>query len=266
MDSAANITAVVLAAGMGTRMKSKLPKVLHEVCGKPMVEHVIDSLKKSGVQRVGLVLSDQLDDFKNILDQNTELEVCIQKDRRGTGDAVASSAVFFDGVVSPHFAQLVLHKGKSEKTDHIIICAGDTPALSSDVLKEFIDSHIQNDCSVSVIGMEIEDPTGYGRLIVSSDGALSGIVEHKDASEDQLNIKVCNSGVIMAKAGDLFRYLDKLSPNNAQGEYYLTDIISIANSENEKVQTFVTENWKSFMGVNTPEQKAVMEDFMSSKA
>lgn len=263
-SSTENISAVVLAAGMGTRMKSDLPKVLHEVCGKPMVSHVIGSLKNAGVHRIGLVLSEQLDEFLPVYGDSEDIEVCVQKERRGTGDAVASAAAFFKDITVPHFAQVNLHKGFPVATDHVIICAGDTPALNSDVLKEFIKTHIKSKSSVSVIGMELEDPTGYGRLVTSGNGRLEGIVEHKDANEEQLKITACNTGVILARSKDLFSYLDKLNCDNAQGEYYLTDIIAIANEQGDKVGAFITPNWQSFMGVNTPEQKKVMEDYMSS--
>ena len=261
-----SVSAVVLAAGMGTRMKSNLPKVLHKVCGKPMVSHVVDALKASGVGRVGLVLSEQLSDFEDILTKNPELEVCIQKDRRGTGDAVASSAAFFEGVEIPGYAQLNLHKGAKASSDHIIICAGDTPALSTEVVAAFLKSHIESDASVSVIGMELDDPSGYGRLVMTESGALTEIVEHKDASSEQLKINACNTGVIAAKSSDLFKLLSEVTSDNAQNEYYLTDIIGLGNKHGLSVQAFLTKNWQSFMGVNTPEQKEVIETYMSSLA
>ena len=260
--SSQSVTAVVLAAGMGTRMKSDLPKVLHEVCGKPMVVHVIEALKNSGVNRVGLVLSNQLELFQTFLDSYPDLEVCVQEKRRGTGDAVASSAVFFEGVTEPHYSQLSLRRGNKKSVDHVIICAGDTPALDHGVLREFIEDHIKEDSSVSVLGMDLHNPSGYGRLVTDSDGNLSQIVEHKDSTDDQLKITVCNTGVILAKTDDLFSYLDQLNCDNAQGEYYLTDIIAIAKSRSRKVRAFITSDWESFMGVNTLEQKKEVENFM----
>ena len=112
--------------------------------------------------------------------------------------------------------------------------------------------------------MEVDEPEGYGRLILSETGELSQIVEHKDASEEQRNIKICNSGVIIAESKHLFECLDKLACDNVQKEYYLTDIIKITQENGRNVGVYLTDKWQCFMGVNTPEQKMIMEEFMNS--
>lgn len=276
-QNASRISAVILAAGKGTRMKSDLPKVLHTVCGKTLLDHVIASVRLAGVSRIGLVLSTELDAFETFLEREPEVDVCIQSLRRGTGDAVASAAVFYEGVKKPRFAQLQLHRGSAGESDHVLICAGDTPALDPTVMKEFLTSHIQSGASVSVLGMKIGDPTGYGRLVLSSDGkSLLSIVEHKDASEQERKIDICNTGVFIVRTKELFEYLDLLTDDNVQNEYYLTDIVAIARRLKEKdggtqrenagavVQAFVTDKWEMFQGVNTPEQKASVEAYMQS--
>lgn len=261
-----SVSAIILAAGLGTRMKSDLPKVLHEVCGKAIVSHVIDAVKKAGVGQVGLVLSGDLSRFSSLLEHYQDTSVCIQNNRLGTGDAVASTAAFYENVRIPHYADFSLYRGKKVVSSHVLICAGDTPALDPAILRDFIESHISLGVSVSVLGMEVDDPTGYGRLVYDDQGSLEGIVEQKDASDLQKKIKVCNSGVMIAKTTDLFEYLDELKPNNAQKEYYLTDIIALARARsNTGVSGFITPNWQSFMGVNTPEQKAVVADYMASR-
>ena len=260
------VTAVVLAAGKGTRMQSDLPKVLHEVAGKPMLFHVVENLRQAQVGRIGLVLSQDLTGFETFLAANPELMVCLQKERRGTADAVASAAVFFKEARPPSYAQLAMWRGKEEISEHILVCAGDTPALTSEFFTDLFRFHQAENSDLTIVGMEQEDPSGYGRLVLGEHAVLSRIVEQKDATSEELKIKMCNSGVLIARTALLFSWLDKVEPINAQKEYYLTDIVQIAVNDKAKVKAYIGRDPEIFAGVNDLNQKEKMNLYLQSRS
>ena len=260
-----SVVAIVLAAGKGTRMNSSLPKVLHEVAGESMLSHVIRNLRAAGIDQIGLVLSEDVREFSTFLEANPDISVCIQKERRGTADAVASSAALFVDAIPPKYSQLKHWRGKLFKADNIIVCAGDTPAIPSKFYEQLLNFHSSEASDLTVVGMRMQNPAGYGRLVVKGKNRLERIVEHKDASPKELEIDLCNSGVMMIKADLLFHWLEKVQPNNHQGEYYLTDCIEIANHENACVLTMISEDSSFFAGVNNIEQKIAMERFLLAK-
>jgi len=259
------IGAIVLAAGKGTRMKSTLPKVLHAVGGKPMVEHVLGALVGAGVSDICLVLSEEWQQFQPVLSQWPHARVCIQKDRLGTGHAVATAAAAFSkGSLAP-YAPSTLIKGSPSVADHILICTGDTPALRSETLKEFIQTSMNSTCSIAVAGMRVPEPKGYGRLIQDTSGALTRIVEENDADEATKNINLCNTGVIFARTDLLFDLLKGVKNQNAKHEYYLTDMFEIARQQGHQTLVFEASPWQDFSGINDPSQLAQVQTWMQER-
>jgi len=253
------VGAIVLAAGKGTRMKSDLPKVLHNVAGKPMLTSVVTALSKAGIESICLVIGGELEKFDSFLEDNDEFSVCLQENRRGTGDAVASAAICFQSAKIPSYASQSLLRGSALNSEFVLICTGDTPALDGELIAEFVKQAIAKNADVAVLGMKMPDPSGYGRLVIEKGDELKKIVEHKDASDEELSIDVCNSGIIFAKTKIMFECLDEIKPNNVQNEYYLTDIIEIAQKKNLKTVVHATSDWEFFAGVNSPEQKIEVE-------
>lgn len=256
-----SICAIILAAGKGTRMKSELPKVLHPVAGTPILSRIMNTLKSSGVQHNCLVLGGDLQNFDQILKENDDITCVVQENRLGTGDAVASALLALDGCKTPHYSKSRIHSGSKIEADYLLITAGDTPALSSKVIKDFIDTCLENKTKLGVIGMEHTTPFGYGRIILDG-SSLEKIVEEKDATAEEKQVTLCNSGVIFAETRLLNDILQKLTNNNAQEEYYLTDCFSLAKEAKEKTFVYRTKDYKSFDGVNNRIQLCEIEEWL----
>lgn len=282
-----SVAAIVLAAGKGTRMKSNLAKVLHRAAGLPMLDWVVRSLKSAGVEQQVIIVSPAMAkaiggaewaDWQRF----GSAIFCCQNIARGTGDAVASAWPAFCGVAKPPFvdARLVPRGSvpvSSEpasgdgavtagalpenglQVDDVIVCAGDTPALSSEGLREFIDVCHAANAEMGVLAMRVPDPKGYGRIVTDEAGNLVAIVEERDATAEQKEINSCNSGVIFAKAAVLFEMLSLLDSDNSQGEFYLTDCLGFAVQKNLKVVVHEGKNHADFAGVNDRSQLAAVE-------
>ncbi|MCB9228364.1 MAG: NTP transferase domain-containing protein [Deltaproteobacteria bacterium] len=264
MNDPVDVVALILAAGRGTRMKSDMPKVLHPVAGKAMVEHVVDRLHKSGIQDICMVISADLEPWQEFLCAHPEIRVCIQKVRNGTAGAVGSAAGCLGQASDISYASHSLVQGEAFRHEFVLICAGDTPALESSDLQQFVRFCSTRSADVGVLGMEVPDPYGYGRLLTEKDGSLIAIVEEKEADDEQRRIRLCNSGVIYARVKTLFHLLEDLSACNQQEEYYLTDIVARAHEQGYCALAFRTRNWQNFQGVNTPDQLSRVEQFLHS--
>ena len=204
------IAAIVLAAGKGTRMKSALPKVMHRIAGRSMVGHVLANLAPLRADPVVVVVAPGMD---SVAKEVAPHPTAIQTEQLGTGHAVGA-------------AEAVL--GKVFGT--VLVVYGDSPFVSTATLRRMIERRAANEKpAVVVLGMRPEDPTGYGRLVTKSDGQLLKIVEHKDASDAERNIALCNSGVMAIDGALIWELIGKIGNGNAKGEYYLTDIVEIAN-------------------------------------
>lgn len=240
------ITALILAAGQGTRMKSDTPKVLHKVCGKTMLGHVIEAVDSVGADKKIVIVGHGADIVKAEMSEQA-LSFVHQTKQLGTGHAVitAEEEIPEEGLV-------------------LVMCA-DTPLITGASLKEFTEYHIKEKNSVSVLTAEIDNPFGYGRIVKDSQGQLLKIVEEKDATEDIKKIKEINSGMYCFDAAELKRNLGKISNNNAQGEYYLTELIEIAVAQNEKTGAFPVKNLDEIMGVNNRVQLAQAESVMRKR-
>lgn len=226
-----------------------------------MLEHVFSCLKDSGVDQIAVILGGDLSSFDAFLSARPELSVCVQENRLGTGDAVAAAAPCFAGIEPIDYSSDELLQGGGIEAEYVIICAGDTPAIDSAVIKEFINDSMEKDSDMAVLGMEIPDPTGYGRLVVKGD-ELQQIVEQKDADEKTQKVNWVNSGVILAKTKVVFECLREITPSNAQKEYYLTDCIEVAQKKGYRTTAYKTFDWQGFSGVNDLQQKAAIEAYM----
>lgn len=247
-----HLHAIVLAAGKGTRMKSDLPKVLHKLTGTPLILHVLSSIEKSGIKSASLVIGHGRDLVRSTVedwakDKATQLSFVIQEEQKGTGHAV----------------QVARSSVPTDK-EAVIILLGDVPRLSSEVIEKSYGMLINENADGLVISMNLEDPTGYGRVVRFSNGSLDKIVEQKDASEEEKKISEVNTGVFVFSAKGLWEELDKISDANAQGEYYLTDIVAIMNQSGKKFIVYQAEDASQFEGINSPEQLARMEEQISS--
>ncbi|MRG88173.1 bifunctional UDP-N-acetylglucosamine diphosphorylase/glucosamine-1-phosphate N-acetyltransferase GlmU [Salinibacillus xinjiangensis] len=226
-----NRFAVVLAAGQGTRMKSSLYKVLHPVCGKPMVQHVVDQLNQLHLSKLITVVGFGAEKVKEQLGEASEF--VIQEEQLGTGHAVMMA----DSLL-----------GKEQGTT-IVVC-GDTPLLTAETMEALISKHEQENAKVSVLTTEVLNPTGYGRVVRNKQNEVEKIVEHKDASEDELKISEINTGTYCFDNQSLFEALKNVSNDNAQGEYYLPDVIEIVKQQGEKIIAHKTDDINETMGVN----------------
>ena len=237
--------AIILAAGQGKRIKSNLPKVLQKACGKEMVNHVIDTMREAGIDDVNVIIGKGA---KLVQDRTSSRNVTysLQEEQLGTGHAVKCAKAFLDG-----------------KSGVVAIFTGDAPLIKASTVKKLIDIHIANNNCATLLTSIVENPTGYGR-IVRNDNAVEKIVEHKDCSEDELNITEINAGMYCFDIKNLLDALGKLSNNNAQGEYYLTDVIEIFKSNGEKIGAMVT-NFEETLGVNSRSELAVVENILRKR-
>lgn len=231
------MSVVILAAGKGTRMYSDLPKVLHTLAGKPMVQHVIDAAKGLGAQQVHLVYGHGGDRLKATL-TDSALNWVLQAEQLGTGHAMQQAA--------PCFAD----------DEDILMLYGDVPLIAEATLQRLREAKPQG--GIGLLTVVLENPTGYGR-IVRENGTIVGIVEQKDATPEQLQITEINTGILIANGGDLKRWLAQLTNNNAQGEYYITDIIALAHQEGRVIEAVHPTRISETDGVNNRLQLATLE-------
>jgi bifunctional UDP-N-acetylglucosamine pyrophosphorylase/glucosamine-1-phosphate N-acetyltransferase len=252
------MAAVVLAAGKGTRMKSRLPKILHPVAGRSMVDWVLLSLQRAEIRQTCLVVGTQHQAFSEILADRPDIVVAVQHSQAGTGDAVASAAAAFAGAVVPSYSKGELVRGEPLDATHILVCTADTPALDPATLRRFVDESLKAGSDLAVLAMDVPDPTGYGRVIQDGAGRVR-IVEHRDASESERSVTLSNTGIIFARRDVLFTVLAELKPNNSQKEYYLTDCFALGAARGLKTGVVVATEWQQFAGVNDRLQMADVE-------
>ena len=234
--------AIILAAGKGTRMKSELPKVMHPVCGRPMVEHVLDATHAAGVKRIVVVVGYQADSVKAALSRFSDVEFALQAEQKGTGHAVMMCA-----------SQLANHDGPT------LVLAGDTPLLRGASLAGLL-AELRERQAASVIGTAItENNFGLGRIVRGPTGDFLRIVEQKDATPEEAAIQEINTGCYAFDSRLLFQALTKIRPNNSQAEYYLTDCPAILKAEGHTVVAASKLTIEEAMGVNTPDQLAEVE-------
>lgn len=223
--------AVVLAAGEGKRMKSKNSKVIHKICGKTLVEWVVDAAGSCGIKESVIVVGHRQDQVRECL--KDRVSYAVQEKQLGTGHAVMQAVKYLEG-----------------KEGHVIILCGDTPLITSDTIEKAIKFHIGNKCGATVITADFEDPAGYGRIVRDSSGNVLKIVEDKDASTEEKNIKEINSGIYCFNIKDILASLKELNNNNIQGEYYLTDTLEIILKKGSKVGAIKISDSSEILGIN----------------
>lgn len=241
------LSALVLAAGEGTRMRSGRPKPLHRLCGRPMVLHVVDALAELDVDRVVVVVGHRGDWVaKTLVDHAPKgLDVAFveQPTQRGTGDA---TAVALTG----------LHE---EDEGDVVVLPGDTPLLRPPTLAALVRFHRQHDAAATLLTAEVAEPAGYGRVVRGRDDLVARVVEQADATEEELAIGEVNTSIYCFRRSLLAPSLRRVSPTNAQGEYYLTDVIEVLYEAGYPVHSFVVEDPTEAAGVNDRAQLAVAE-------
>ncbi|QWG98798.1 bifunctional UDP-N-acetylglucosamine diphosphorylase/glucosamine-1-phosphate N-acetyltransferase GlmU [Bacillus mycoides] len=226
-----NRFAVILAAGKGTRMKSKLYKVLHPVCGKPMVQHVVNEVSQLGLQKLVTVVGHGAEKVQEQLGNVSEF--ALQAEQLGTAHAVDQAASVL----------------ANEEGTTLVIC-GDTPLITAETMEALLQQHEEAGAMATVLTAYIEEPAGYGRIVRNENGHVEKIVEHKDANEKELAIKEINTGTYCFDNKALFASLSKVSNDNVQGEYYLPDVIEILKNEGHIVSAYQTEHFDETLGVN----------------
>ncbi|MBN4055404.1 bifunctional UDP-N-acetylglucosamine diphosphorylase/glucosamine-1-phosphate N-acetyltransferase GlmU [bacterium AH-315-K03] len=234
------VEVIILAAGQGTRMRSNLPKVLHPIAGKPMLTHVIDSSKQLGAKSIHVVIGHGAEQVQE-QHCNDDIQWVIQKEQLGTGHAVAQAlpSVSMNNIV--------------------LVVYGDVPLIKPETLKKLLLA--SGPTALSLLTVELPNPTGYGRIIRDQQNNITAIVEQKDATDSELGIREVNTGILAVPADKLSDWLPALSSENVQGEYYLTDIISMAVKDGIKIVSQQAETIWEVQGVNTREQLAELERY-----
>ena len=240
-----DLSVVVLAAGMGTRMKSALPKVMHKVAGKPMVNHVIDTAAHLNATKTMVVVGP---DMPNLIETVAPHPTFEQTDRLGTAHAV-----------------LAAKEGLQGRTGNVLVLYADSPLFTSETLERLIKAREENDYAVAVLGFRPEDPTGYGRLVTDAKtGDLTAIVEEKECNDTQRQINFCNSGVMCFRAEDMIATLEAIDNANAKGEYYLTDAVEVAQKNGQRCAAVEVDEAET-LGVNSRTQLAVAEAIIQDR-
>ncbi len=240
------VSAIILAAGEGKRMKSKKSKVLHEVCGKPIIRWVLDAVKQSGIKHSVIVVGHQADKIKAYMEG--EAEFALQEEQLGTGHAVIKAEA--------------LVKGKQE---YVIILSGDAPLIKTETIKNALECHIKESNVATILTANLDDATGYGRIIRNDEGKVIKIVEDKDASDDEKLVKEINSGIYCFTTKYLYESLAKINNSNSQKEYYLTDTIEILLNDSLKVGAVRVKDSSELLGINNRIQLAQAEKIMRKR-
>lgn len=234
------ISAIVLAAGKGTRMKSELPKCAHMIIDKPMVEYVVDALKELKIKNIVTVVGYGREVIQELLANKTEF--AIQSEQLGTAHAVKQARPFLEG-----------------KEGITIIAIGDMPFIRKETFYSLLINHMQECAQLTVLTVEHPQPYGYGRIIRDDNGNVVGIVEEKDCTKDQTAIREINSSIYAVENELLFDALDEITNDNSQKEYYLTDLVKVFNQKGYKVNGYKINDYNELSGINNKLQLSEME-------
>lgn len=237
---------IILAAGKGTRMKSTMPKVMHQLVGMPLISHVLSALTPLSPEKTLVVLAPEMDLVRQVVSKfDSNIKFATQNEQLGTGHAVRMTE-----------SELKGYTGK------ILVLCGDAPLITSGTLEKLLE--VSQSAEIVVLGMRMDNPTGYGRLLVDANGQLEEIIEERDATQEQKAINLCNSGLIAVSGKYLFSLLEKLTSNNNAGEYYLTDIIALADDIGLHCHVVVADS-SELSGINTRAQLANAEEVMQQR-
>ncbi len=240
-----DLAVIILAAGLGTRMKSDRAKVLHEIIGRPMIWYVIETAKKVASNSIVVVIGHQAEKVREVISRSADVKYALQEKQLGTGHAVLCAMRYI-----------------SEKIKKIVILCGDVPLLSSDTIYHLIENHDKFNCDLSILGVEMENPKGYGRILFAEEQQVSGIVEEADATDEQKKINKVNTGIYCVNKIFLEESVKKIKTNNAQEEFYLTDIIKIGHEAGKDIRILIMNDPEEFIGINTSEDLKRVEEIM----
>lgn len=244
--STLDLAAVILAAGKSTRMKSAYPKAIHSICGKPMARHIIDACRASGANEVAVVVGHEADAVKTAL--GDDVTYALQSEQLGTGHA---ASVGLDVL--------------SDTAKTVLVLAGDAPLITPDTLRSLVDTHNSENNVATLLAAILPDAANYGRIVRGADGSVKRIVEAKDASPEELAIREINPSLYVFNADALMAKLKLLKPDNAQGEYYLTDVIGLMVNEGSRVGAVAVQNPDEVIGINNRAELAVAMQLMRSR-
>lgn len=246
-DGNKRLNVLVMAAGLGTRMKSKRAKVLHELGGLPLIAHVCRAAKSLNPDAIFVVVGHQASEVEEAARKAVGdlSRFVLQKEQRGTGDAVAS-------------ARDQLANSKSL----LLVLSGDVPMIRTSTLERLVEQHRQNKADCTILSVRLENPTGYGRVLRDQHGSLQKIVEQKDATDEERQVKEINSGIYCFDTIKLFDALTRISPANKQGEYYLTDVPGMLLAEGGRVDIYLNQDAREVSGINTRAELAEFENLL----
>ena len=247
MKNNETLQVLILAAGLGTRMRSQRAKVLHELGGLPLITHVVRTANTLDPEAILVVVGHQAEEVeKAVLDAVGEkARFVVQAKQRGTGDAVESARTLL------------------ENSDSLLVVLyGDMPLIRAETLRKLIDHHRETNAACSILSVEMQNPTGYGRIVRGEDGSFARIVEQRDATAEQRQIREINSGIYCFDARELFQALRRVEPANDQGEYYLTDVAEIILSLGGAVSVYVHDDAREVAGINTRAELAEFENLL----
>lgn len=240
--------AIILAAGVSSRMKTNTPKVLHEVCGRPMLAYVLDACRGAGVKKIYVVVGFGAEQVKKKFEADTDIVWVRQEQQKGTADAVLCCREHLNGFDG----------------ETLVLC-GDGPLIRAETLKEIVKEHEHEKAAATLATAILDDPTGYGRVCRSADGNIAAIVEHNDCTSEQLKIKEVNPSYYVFDNRILFEAAAKVKPNNVKKEYYLTDAISIIITAGHKVAAIAALRPEEAMSANTSKQLQEIDRIMQDR-
>ena len=244
-----NVAVIILAAGLGTRMKSGMAKVLHTIMGKAMILHVLETAERIAGTNIVVVVGHQADQVSALVERHITVRFALQAEQLGTGHAVMCA----------------MPEVPSE-SEHIMILCGDVPLLTPETLQRLLDDHFSNQRDLTILAIDAKNPTGYGRVIMDARGNLTGIVEEADADENQKRISVVNAGIYCAKRMFLKQALAMIDADNAQKELYLTDIVAVGYRQGARLGVVLAPDADEIIGVNSVAELKQAEILMKKRA
>ncbi len=236
------VAVIILAAGLGKRMKSNRAKVLHELMGRAMILYVVETARQIAEANITLVVGHQADEVRKIVSESMDVTYAYQDQQLGTAHAVTKALPFIPG-----------------ETHEVIILYGDVPLLTPRTVRHLLNDHHIAKRDITVLGVEMKTPTGYGRILQDEQGKVLRIVEEADASTEQKQVRSINTGIYCIKKDCLIETIQQVSADNAQGEYYLTDIIEIGNRMGKTIGAVFCDDADEVVGINTWEESAAAE-------
>ena len=243
------VAVIILAAGMGTRMKSDKAKVLHEITHRPMIIYVVEAARKVAGANVIVVIGHQGQKVRQCLSGTGDLIFAHQDKQLGTAHAVLCAL--------PHIP---------DQCEEVVILCGDVPLIRSETITNLVEDHLDNTRDISLLAVELDNPHGYGRVVLDNNRAVTAIIEEADATAEQKTISLINTGIYCIKKEFLLEALTKIQSDNAQGEFYLTDVMAIGYRDKRKIGVQIGTDYQQILGVNTCQDLEMVAEIMKNRA